>query len=224
MAFAFSDLFGLVWVFIFPAFLHILNAYNGRNSGITAPRLESRTYQPIKTQRKRAISHPEKYRTSKIIIKPEIKAKPEIKIKPVTQINRTPVSYTPETKKPSVTLARPWIPVCCILPMKVKPAKFKKARKPRAPSFEKLTKEDISNMKAHLSTDIFKRLNYFELAHLKTAATKRGIDDWISLIDSRLSYEENRANLTAQYGAQDSDSELMQKYRDYTDMARDEYT
>ncbi len=191
-----------------------------------------------KFQRKRAISQPEKYRTPEIIIKPTI-IKPVTQSKPVPIIRAALVTYTPQGKKPAVTLARPWVPVCCILPKRIapakqqiyapmpavsKPAKFKKARKPRAPSFEKLTHEDISDLKAHLSIDIFKRLNYFELAHLKTAATKRGIDDWVSLLDSRLSYEENKLNLIQQYGAHESDSDLMQKYRDYQDLARQEYT
>ncbi len=239
MTFAFSDLLGLAWIFAFPAFLHIINAYNGRNRGITVPRSPVERIDIPKTQRKPVKSNRGEYSEPHIKVKPEItytteRTRDKIKIVPA------PVKYTPQdTRAPAVTLARPWVTVCCILPKRIapakqqiyapmpavsKPAKFKKARKPRAPSFEKLTHEDISDLKAHLSIDIFKRLNYFELAHLKTAATKRGIDDWVSLLDSRLSYEENKLNLIQQYGAHESDSDLMQKYRDYQDLARQEYT
>lgn len=212
----------------FPALCHIANILNGRNRGITTPRTPSQTRQYIKKPIKPVKSNRADY------TKPQIKIKPEILpiIKPI--IKTAPVKYTPEVSKSAVTLARSWVPICCILPKKpkpmplskpalviVKPGKFKKARKPRISAIIKPDAEELKLLRINSGYKL--RLTWIELAWLKTLAVKRGVDDWLSLVDSKLSYEENKANFVQNFGALNSDNELMQKYKDYQDMARDEY-
>lgn len=235
MTFAFSDLLGLAWILAFPVFLHIINAFNGRNRGITAPRTEPQTRQYIKIQRKRAISQPEHSKLSQDLRELR-KAEYVITHKPLEHKMSAPVTYTPEVSKPAVTLARDWAPICCILPAKAKPApiqistpvhiikkvgKFLKARKSRISLIIKPDKEELKTLRINAGYKL--KLTWIELAWLKTHAVRRGIDDWISLIDSKLSYGENKLNIAQQYGAQDSDGELMQRYKDSADRARDYY-
>ena len=105
----------------------------------------------------------------------------------------------------------------------LKAVKLKKVRAKTNPAFERLTDEDIKDLKRLLMPDIFKRFSYISLAWLKTKAIRQGIDDWISLIDSHLSYEENKSNLVKMFGAIESDKELMTKYQTYSDMSKDFY-
>ncbi len=232
MTFVFSDLLGLAWIFAFPIFLHILNAYNGRNRGITVPRMQSHARQYVKIPIKPVKSNRHEYS------EPRIKAKPEVKIKTTPTTKAAPVKYMPQDNKPAVTLARDWAPICCILPTKpkpapikinlpiavIKPTKFRKTRNSyRKATYLPLTNQDKTDMARLLGKDIFKKINYMSICWLKTRATKAGIDDWISLLCSNSSYEDNKKNLYRNFGAPNSEDELMQKYKDFSDMARDEY-
>ncbi len=60
-----------------------------------------------------------------------------------------------------------------------------------------------------------------QLAYLKTNAIKRGIDDWISLVDAHLSYDENKHNFDKLFGSINSDNELMIKYEKCEGMRND---
>lgn len=235
MPFVFSDLMGIAWIFAFPVFLHILNYFSGRNIGITAPSSELRTHQTTNKTAKPIRTHPERFKELPIKVKPVIQIKPQIDVKPVTQARTAPVMYTPEVSKPAVTLTQNWAPICSRLPIKPKPAiqtsahvhvikkvgKFLKARKPRKSILVKPDKEELKALRINSGYKL--KLTWIELAWLKTHAIRRGIDDWISLIDSKLSYDENKLNLVQQFGAQYTDDELMQKYQNYQDMAQDEY-
>lgn len=234
MPFAFSDLLGFAWIFAFPAFLHILNYVSGRNRGITAPRSPVQTQQYIKNPVKFVKSNRSDY------IKPQIKIKPEIKVKPAPLVNHAPVKYTPDTWKPAVTITQNWAPICSRLPIKtkpaqiqitkvpiiIKPAKFKKARNyNRVAKFLKLTINDELDLKRLLGIDIYKHIPYMSICWLKTFAIKSGIgiDDWISLIDSRASYKNNLETLQKNYGAGYSEDELTERIKKYQDMAQDFY-
>ena len=234
MTFAFSDLLGIAWILAFPILLHILNIFSGRNKGISLPPTESWATNYLKTLEYTAKSNRGDYKNPQIKVKHIIQVKPQIKPTPI--IRAAPVTYTPQDKKPSVTLTRDWAPTCCILPTKPKsapiqisapihviskPAKFLKARKPRKSIIIKPDTEELKTIRMNAGYKL--KLTWIEIAWLKTHAIRRGIDDWLSLIDSTLSYEENKLNLQTQYGAVNSDSELVQKYKNYSDMARAEY-
>lgn len=134
---------------------------------------------------------------------------PEITIQPDIQVNL-------------VNQNRPVITVIDKPEKTDKPVKLKKARnKNRQPNFITLTKEEISDLKHLLGFDVFKKPTVIQLAYLKTNAIKKGIDDWISLIDSNLSYEENKLNFENSFGTLNSDNELMAKYDRYENMLND---
>jgi len=66
------------------------------------------------------------------------------------------------------------------------------------------------------------KLTYIELMHLKNTAIKAGANDWISMIDTTLSYEENKRIMLQNFGHVDTDNEMMAKYKNYEEMANNQ--
>ncbi len=102
-------------------------------------------------------------------------------------------------------------------------AKFAKIRKPRISTVQKLTRADKAQIKNLLSKDIHKKMTSMELIHLKNFAVKQGVDDFVSQIDSTLSYGENKILMEQAHGRIDSDSALLHKYNDYEEQANNYY-
>ncbi len=90
------------------------------------------------------------------------------------------------------------------------------------PNFERLTQTDITDLKA-FNPDIFKNLTYIQISFLKAMAVKEGVDDWISHIDSEISYEENKENIISLFGHTDTDKELLIKANKYDAVAVEYY-
>ena len=97
-----------------------------------------------------------------------------------------------------------------------KTAKFSKIRRPRVSSIIKPDKEELKQLRDNNGGR--SGLTWIELAQLKTLSAKQGVDDWLSLVDSKLNYEENKGNFIQLHGSQDSDNELLQKYERYEAM------
>ena len=60
-----------------------------------------------------------------------------------------------------------------------------------------------------------------QLAYLKTEIRKKDIDDWISQISSKDSFEENIENIEKKFGSTTNDNALMAKYERYEGMCND---
>lgn len=254
MTFSFSDLAGIFWILAFPALCHIANTWTSytKTTPITPRQTGQYIKKPIKPVKSNRGDYTnniikleldelykKEYAITHVPIKPHKtsqQVKPAIRAVPVIEIMQ-------DAWKPAVTLASPWVSPCCILPMKPKPApikmqskkpisapmpaiskpaKFKKARKPRISTIIKPDAEELKLLRVNSGYKL--RLTWIELAHLKTLAVKHGVDDWLSLVDSKLSYEENKAAFVQNFGALDSDEDMVQKYQNYQGMAQDYYT